>query len=318
MKKILDVCCGGRMFWFDKKNKDVLFLDRRVVEPVLVGNGRNARMFECKPDKIMDFRKLQFPSGSFKLVVFDPPHFTSLGKSSYMNIKYGTLDKNTWREDLRSGFIECFRVLKKDGVLVFKWNEYDIPLRESDRRHLESQTETPRKRERIRGNTARTLAARDYKGGNNLIVRIPEATKIGYAAATVGDSINLSVPTSATPRGRVGKGIANTLDTGMQQYTLVPTGVNRPSRGYEPRKDEQASTIKAAESGSKNLMLDENYAIRRLTPRECERLQGFPDGWTEGVSDSQRYKTIGNAVTVNVVCVIIKAMTTEPETNNVS
>ena len=41
--------------------------------------------------------------------------------------------------------------------------------------------------------------------------------------------------------------------------------------------------------------------IRRLTPLECERLQGFPDGWTEGVSDTQRYKTLGNAVTVNVI-----------------
>lgn len=41
--------------------------------------------------------------------------------------------------------------------------------------------------------------------------------------------------------------------------------------------------------------------IRRLTPVECERLQGFPDGWTEGVSDTQRYKMCGNAVTVNVV-----------------
>ncbi len=41
--------------------------------------------------------------------------------------------------------------------------------------------------------------------------------------------------------------------------------------------------------------------IRRLTPTECERLQGFPDGWTEGVSDTQRYKTLGNAVSVPVV-----------------
>jgi DNA (cytosine-5)-methyltransferase 1 len=46
--------------------------------------------------------------------------------------------------------------------------------------------------------------------------------------------------------------------------------------------------------------------IRKLTPIECERLQGFPDGWTEGVSDTQRYKTLGNAVTVNVVAEIAK------------
>jgi DNA (cytosine-5)-methyltransferase 1 len=49
-------------------------------------------------------------------------------------------------------------------------------------------------------------------------------------------------------------------------------------------------------------------AIRRLTPIECERLQGFPDNWTEGVSDTQRYKQLGNAVTVNVVYEIVKRM----------
>lgn len=51
--------------------------------------------------------------------------------------------------------------------------------------------------------------------------------------------------------------------------------------------------------------------VRRLTPLECERLQGFPDGWTEGVSDTQRYKQCGNAVTVNVVEAIIKQLIKE-------
>jgi DNA (cytosine-5)-methyltransferase 1 len=49
------------------------------------------------------------------------------------------------------------------------------------------------------------------------------------------------------------------------------------------------------------------YKIRRLTPTECERLQGFPDGWTEGISDTQRYKCLGNAVTVNVIETIVRA-----------
>jgi len=97
-------------------------------------------------------------------------------------------------------------------------------------------------------------------------VFVREATKKGYAVARVGDSINLSVPNSKTRRGRVGGGIAQTLDTGMQQATLTP-----------------------------------DMHIRRLTPTECERLQGFPDGWTEGVSDTQRYKCLGNAVTTNVI-----------------
>ena len=48
--------------------------------------------------------------------------------------------------------------------------------------------------------------------------------------------------------------------------------------------------------------------IRRLTPQECERLQGFPDNWTEGISDTQRYKCLGNAVTVNVIEAIGRAL----------
>ena len=126
MKKILDVCCGGRMFWFDKKNKDVLFVDNRRFKGELC----DGRKFEVSPDKIMDFRKLDLPSKSFNLVVFDPPHMLSLGKESWMAKKYGRLDKENWREDLQKGFSECFRVLKKNGVLVFKWNEYDIPTKE--------------------------------------------------------------------------------------------------------------------------------------------------------------------------------------------
>ncbi|CAN0447575.1 unnamed protein product, partial [Phaeothamnion confervicola] len=52
----------------------------------------------------------------------------------------------------------------------------------------------------------------------------------------------------------------------------------------------------------------EGARIRRLMPVECERLQGFPDGWTEGISDTQRYKTLGNAVTVNVIEAVISAL----------
>ena len=102
------------------------------------------------------------------------------------------------------------------------------------------------------------------------IVKIKSATSRGYEIAEEGDSINYSVPNSKTRRGRVGKGVAQTLDTACNQAVM-----------HSP-------------------------AIRRLTPVECERLQGFPDNWTkegsEGIiSDTQRYKMCGNAVTVDVV-----------------
>ena len=109
-------------------------------------------------------------------------------------------------------------------------------------------------------------------GAKTGLYKVKEATKTGYAIAQEGDSINLSVPSSKTRRGRVGRGVAQTLDTGMQQHTL------------------------------------QNSKIRRLTPIECERLQGFPDGWTEGLSDTQRYKCLGNAVTTNVVSEVIRSI----------
>ncbi len=131
-KKILDACCGGRMFWFNKSHPDALYIDNRVFEKkVIWENGKNKREFEVKPDIVMDFRKLDLPSDSFSLVVFDPPHLkTRNGKTGWMQKKYGSLNPETWREDLRKGFSECFRVLKKDGVLIFKWSETEIPLKE--------------------------------------------------------------------------------------------------------------------------------------------------------------------------------------------
>lgn len=127
-KIILDVCCGGRMFWFNKKHPNALYLDNRTMLPKKMSNGAT---LEVAPDMVMDFRKLDFPDYKFSLVVFDPPHiFKRGGKNSWMKDKYGELDKDTWREDLRKGFAECFRVLKPEGVLIFKWSECDIPLKE--------------------------------------------------------------------------------------------------------------------------------------------------------------------------------------------
>ena len=74
-----------------------------------------------------------------------------------------------------------------------------------------------------------------------------------------------------------------------------------PRRGkqLEPRTDDMSNCVTSGQS--KESLLTSGSKIRRLTPTECERLQAFPDGWTEGLSDTQRYKTLGNAVTVNVI-----------------
>lgn len=114
-------------------------------------------------------------------------------------------------------------------------------------------------------------------GGLEPKIRVKEATKQGYAEAEIGDSVNLSHPNSKTRRGRVGKQIANTLLTGESQGVV-----------------------------------ETDFRIRKLTPRECWRLQGFPD-WAfdkaqEVNSNSQLYKQAGNSVTVNVITAIAKGL----------
>ena len=105
-------------------------------------------------------------------------------------------------------------------------------------------------------------------GGVGLPIR--EATNKGYSVAYPGDGVNIGMPNSTTRRGRVNHGLANTLTTASEMCVVDPA-----------------------------------IRIRRLTPRECWRLQGFPDEYFDkakaaGISDSQLYKMAGNAVTVNV------------------
>jgi SAM-dependent methyltransferase len=124
-KLVLDACCGGRMFWFDKQNPLAFFIDNRTVEPHMVGKGRNARKFAVQPDAVMDFRDMDFADNSFYLTVFDPPHMRD-NAAGYMSMKYGKLPKE-WAEYLRAGLDECFRVTKPNGVIIFKWNEVYLP-----------------------------------------------------------------------------------------------------------------------------------------------------------------------------------------------
>lgn len=123
VKKILDVCCGPKMMWFDKNNPDVVFMDIRRDEFILC----DGRKLEINPDVLADFRDIPFPDKSFKLVVFDPPHLNKLGENSWTAKKYGKLFP-TWETDLKQGFDECMRVLKEGGILIFKWNEFQIPI----------------------------------------------------------------------------------------------------------------------------------------------------------------------------------------------
>jgi len=124
-KKILDVTCGARTIWFNKHHPAAVYCDkRRESLPDVWGDG--SYHVDIDPDIVCDFTALPFPDCSFALVIFDPPHLITAKETSLLVKKYGKLD-NTWPQMLHDGFHECMRVLKPDGVLVFKWSEHDIP-----------------------------------------------------------------------------------------------------------------------------------------------------------------------------------------------
>ncbi|EPE0983965.1 DNA (cytosine-5-)-methyltransferase, partial [Listeria innocua] len=182
-----------------------------------------------------------------------------------------------------------------------------------------------------------TLTVQDVHG---VLIPICEATKRGYALAKPFDSVNLAMPNSNTRRGRVGNQIANTLDTSCNQGVVVPVGNVNPSgqgmngkvysdEGISPTlttnkgeglkvaiiqksrgfnhggKHDIAPTLSSSSWQENNLLHEGDFRIRKLTPRECWRLQGFPD-WAfdraaEVNSNSQLYKQAGNSVTINVI-----------------
>lgn len=140
---ILDACCGGKMFYFDKNDERVIFQDIRKIDTHLC----DGREFRIAPDIQADFTDMPYPDNQFSMVVFDPPHLLrNVGKSKFadmygslnpkakptgwQHIKYGALTNADWREMLSKGFAECFRVLKPGGFLIFKWNETDIKVSE--------------------------------------------------------------------------------------------------------------------------------------------------------------------------------------------
>lgn len=122
-KFILDACCGPRMFWFNKKHPNTIYIDSRKEK---AGYIRSRRYRKVDPDLIMDFRDLKFKDKTFKLVVWDPPHRSDFTKTSIMAKNYGILERETWPYDLKKGFDECMRVLDDYGILIFKWNERQI------------------------------------------------------------------------------------------------------------------------------------------------------------------------------------------------
>ena len=124
-KKILDVTCGARSIWFNKHHPAAVYCDRRREEHHIKTPHGGTKNIVVEPDIQCDFTNLPFDDNTFQLVVWDPPHLLRVG-DGLLSTLYGKLNED-WPKMLHDGFTECMRVLKPDGVLIFKWAETDIP-----------------------------------------------------------------------------------------------------------------------------------------------------------------------------------------------
>lgn len=206
-----------------------------------------------------------------------------------------------------------------------KYESYEIEMSRHDITTMEPRTDGV-------SNTLTSVQKDNY-------LAIPEATSKGYAEAYEGDSVNLAVPNSTTRRGRVGKQIANTLDTGCQQgvveqwQTVVGNKQLNAFRGSVDGESLCITSACGAGGGMTPMLTDADletsktkkfieqmrgheemrYRIRKLTPRECFRLMGVDDVDIDkiqgaGISNSQQYKMAGNSIIVDTLYYIIRKL----------
>lgn len=131
-KKILDATCGSRSIWFNKHHPSAIYMDKRQEFDTRIwksGDGLSEQTLSVAPDIVADFTDIPFADETFDLVVFDPPHLIRAGETAWIVKKYGKLDNN-WPRLLKDGFTECMRVLRTNGVLIFKWSEIQIPAQQ--------------------------------------------------------------------------------------------------------------------------------------------------------------------------------------------
>ena len=121
-KYILDVCCGPKMMWFDKKQTNTIYMDNRVREKGF----RKARPNrEVQPDVLADFRQIPFENERFNLVVMDPPHLFGKGEFFNMTEDFGYLTKDTWYVDIRKGIAKDSLGYENEVVLFLRKNKID-------------------------------------------------------------------------------------------------------------------------------------------------------------------------------------------------
>lgn len=133
--RILDATAGSKTIWFEKNHPFVTFLDKRN-EIINTHNEntkiKNGRIIKIKPDINAQWEYLPFKNESFDMIVFDPPHLIQKNKvkSTTIKARYGVFLTSEYKQILKTGIKELFRVLKPKGTFILKWAETDKPLEE--------------------------------------------------------------------------------------------------------------------------------------------------------------------------------------------
>jgi DNA (cytosine-5)-methyltransferase 1 len=314
--------------WFLPQNRERIYLvgystrtkrDWRGIFPIGTSNGENIGQWS-------QIREASKPVGHRGTGGQQGKVYSDQGLSptisAYTSADPTFIKENYTAQDIRGN--EFTPTIRAGGRHVFtKKHSWDVVI-EGNEQDIEV---WKRNGTKVSDDIAPTLTGGAGNSGGNhsdmACLKVKSATKRGYEEAQEGDSVNLSQPNSETRRGRVGKGKANTLETSCNQGVVQPVQIGQSTKTFAHKsgtivgkEGQDAFTIRSSNPNGVKVeanKVDHNvtgFRIRRLTPIECERLQGFPDNHTalgvydgeiKEVSNTQRYKMCGNAVTVDVV-----------------
>jgi len=288
------------MFYFDKHDERVLFQDIREIETTLC----DGRSFEIKPDIIADFTDMPYPDESFRMVVFDPPHLkyedSEKKPTGWQFKKYGYIPRQGWQDYIRKGFSECFRVLQSGGFLIFKWNETDI--RVSEILKLTPYKPILGHKSGKQSNTHWMLFMKPSKEEKVVDARVIEVGRITYPDHTQKHQHDLVQHEDGVCRTIIAGGHANT------PHHLKTMVEFKNDNVMATKETKEKKTIELPEE-----LRGKKFRIRKLTPRECYRLQDVDDEVIDkllasGLSNSSHYFLAGNSITVNVLAEIFRKL----------
>lgn len=132
--KILDATCGFKGIWYQKNHPFVTFMDKRkgFASSTLHTKIKNKRRYTINPDVVSDWVHAPFPNNYFDMIVFDSPHFVidKNKKDSNITKYYGRLNKSSYKKEISEGVNKLFKILKPEGVFIFKWCENTVDIDE--------------------------------------------------------------------------------------------------------------------------------------------------------------------------------------------